>query len=158
MLGRCLVTANKRGNFDIITVVLGSDTKKIRTRDSIRLIEYAHANYELVDIGEMARTQFEEWRRENQNNIYINKGLEDNISLRLDKGLHGLFPVNKDDVKDIVIEIVATDYLDAPVVQNSVIRYCRNTNRRYRIREHRYTCYERHTTNWRVPLFFRNNF
>lgn len=32
--GRCLVTGCKRGNLDIITVVLGADAKKIRTSDS----------------------------------------------------------------------------------------------------------------------------
>lgn len=30
--GRCLVTSSSRDGFDIITVVLGADTKKIRTR------------------------------------------------------------------------------------------------------------------------------
>ena len=37
---RCLVTACKRGNMDIICVVLGADTKNFRTKDSIKLIEY----------------------------------------------------------------------------------------------------------------------
>ena len=36
--GRCLVTSCKRGELDIITIVLGADTKKIRTTDSINLI------------------------------------------------------------------------------------------------------------------------
>ena len=35
---RCLVTACKRGNMDIICVVLGADTKNFRTKDSIKLI------------------------------------------------------------------------------------------------------------------------
>ena len=35
---RCLVTACKRNNLDIICVVLGCDTKKFRTQDSIKLI------------------------------------------------------------------------------------------------------------------------
>ena len=38
---RCLVTSIKRGNMDIISVVLGADTKKDRTKDSIEIIEYA---------------------------------------------------------------------------------------------------------------------
>ena len=32
--GRCLVTSVERNEFNIITVVLGADTKKIRTQDS----------------------------------------------------------------------------------------------------------------------------
>ena len=43
--GRCLVTSVSRNDFEIITVVLGADTKKIRTQDSIKLIEYAYKEY-----------------------------------------------------------------------------------------------------------------
>ena len=46
---RCLVTSIKRGNMDIISVVLGADTKRDRTKDSIEIIEYAYANYKIVD-------------------------------------------------------------------------------------------------------------
>ena len=49
--GRCLVTACKREDLDIITVVLGADTKKYRTSDSIKLIEYAYKNYEVIDLS-----------------------------------------------------------------------------------------------------------
>ena len=35
---------------DIISVVLGADTKKDRTRDSIKIIEYAFASYRMVDL------------------------------------------------------------------------------------------------------------
>ena len=38
--GRCLVSSCKRDNLDIIIVVLGADTKKIRTSDSSKLINY----------------------------------------------------------------------------------------------------------------------
>ena len=37
---RCLVSACKRNDMDIICVVLGADTKKFRTTDSIKLINY----------------------------------------------------------------------------------------------------------------------
>ena len=37
---RCLVTACKRGNLDIISVVLGSDTKKDRTQDTWSIFRY----------------------------------------------------------------------------------------------------------------------
>lgn len=45
---RCLVTACKRGNMDIICVVLGADTKNFRTKDSIKLIEYVLKNMNLL--------------------------------------------------------------------------------------------------------------
>ena len=49
---RCLVTAVKRGNMDLICIVLGADTKKFRTQDSIKLIEYAFKNFEMINIKE----------------------------------------------------------------------------------------------------------
>ena len=50
--GRCLVTSIKRGNLDVICVVLGADTKKDRTRDSAKLIEYTFNKYKEIDIKE----------------------------------------------------------------------------------------------------------
>ena len=44
---------------DIITVVLGADTKKDRTKDSIKIIEYAFANYRMVDLEYMLHEQFD---------------------------------------------------------------------------------------------------
>ena len=46
-----------RDNMDIITVVLGADTKKDRTKDSVKLIEYAFANYKIVNIEEKISTE-----------------------------------------------------------------------------------------------------
>ena len=66
--GRCLVTSVTRKNFNIITVVLGADTKKIRTSDSIKLIEYTYKNYELVNIEKIVKEEFENWKSINQKN------------------------------------------------------------------------------------------
>ena len=49
---RCLVTACKRNDMDIICVVLGADTKNYRTKDSIKLIEYTFKNFKPVNIKE----------------------------------------------------------------------------------------------------------
>ena len=56
--GRCLVTSVSRNDFNIITVVLGADTKKIRTQDSIKLINYAYKYYEPVNIREIVEEKF----------------------------------------------------------------------------------------------------
>ena len=47
---RCLVTSCKRGDMDIICVVLGADTKNFRTKDSIKLIEYVFNTYEYFNV------------------------------------------------------------------------------------------------------------
>ena len=47
---RCLVTACKRNDMDIICVVLGCDTKNFRSLDSTKLINYSFDNFEYINI------------------------------------------------------------------------------------------------------------
>ena len=68
---RCLVTACKRGNMDIICVVLGADTKNFRTKDSIKLIEYVFKEYEPVNLNTLIKEKFDTWQKENLNDFYI---------------------------------------------------------------------------------------
>jgi len=56
--GRCLVTSVSRNDFDIIVVVLGADTKKIRTSDSIKLIEYTYKIFEMFDLQKFIEEEF----------------------------------------------------------------------------------------------------
>lgn len=113
--GRCLVTSVQRDGFNIITVVLGADTKKIRTRDSIKLIEYIYENYELVDLEQLINEYFEEWKKINKKRVYIYKGKKDNTEIKLEEYKYKVYPVRKENVKDINIE--AKDikmYFEAP--------------------------------------------
>ena len=119
--GRCLVTACKRGNLDIITVVLGADTKKIRTQDSIKLIEYAYKNYQVVNLEEIIQKKFEEWKQLNEKRIYINKGTAQSITLALEKMPHTQMAVKNTEVDNISVDISNTFYLEAPVEQNKTI-------------------------------------
>ena len=114
--GRCLVTSVERNGFNIITVVLGADTKRFRTKDSIRLIEYVYSNYELVNLEELINEKFQEWKRINEKRIYIYKGQKDNIEIKLADYKYKIYPVKKDDIKNINIEIENIQtYFEAPV-------------------------------------------
>ena len=119
--GRCLVTGCKRGKLDIITVVLGADTKKIRTSDSIKLIEYAFKNFHLVDVEEKVLQQFEEWNRINSNRIIINKCKNSNIKLELDEINNKKMAIKNTDLDNITIEINAIYYFEAPIEKNQII-------------------------------------
>ena len=81
--GRCLVTSCKREKIDIITVVLGADTKKIRTKDSISLIEYANSNYSYVNIENIVKSKFEEWKVLNKKRFEVVKAKNTDIKLIL---------------------------------------------------------------------------
>ena len=114
--GRCLVTSVERDGFNIITVVLGADTKKFRTKDSISLIEYVYSNYEIVNLEELINKEYEEWKRISEKRIYIYKGKSDNIKTKLEEYKYKLYPVKKENIKDINIKIENINtYFEAPV-------------------------------------------
>lgn len=119
--GRCLVTACKRGELDVITVVLGADTKKIRTSDSIKLIEYAYKNYKVVNIQELINEQFENWKQLNEKCIYINKATSSSMELEIEKLQYEKMAMTNDEVNNLKIEINSLYYLEAPVEENKVI-------------------------------------
>ena len=119
--GRCLVTACKRDNLDIITVVLGADTKKIRTTDSIKLIEYVYKNYKIIDIEKIVNEKFNEWRDINERRISVNKGVYTNVTMRL-KGLeYTKMAVKNTEVDNINVDVNCLYYLEAPVEANKKI-------------------------------------
>ena len=119
--GRCLVTGCKRGNLDIITVVLGADTKKIRTSDSIKLIEYIYKNYELVNIKQIVEDKFYEWLKINKDRIYINKGTHTDIELYLENISFENMAIKKQEKNSIDIEINAIFYFEAPVKEKTIV-------------------------------------
>ena len=116
---RCLVTACKRGNMDIICVVLGADTKKFRTQDSIKLINYIFDNFQPVDIKKLIDTDFENWKKDNLNKIVVNKATTQNINLRIENIENLTIPIRKDLINSITITIDFPLYLESPVSANS---------------------------------------
>ena len=119
--GRCLVTSTTRNGHQIIVVVLGADTKKQRTLDSSKLIEYAFKNYERVNVEEIAKKEFENWKQINSKRIYINKAQNTNMELKLEELQNKSIPLKKGEQKDIHIEIHAIYQYEAPVNKNTKI-------------------------------------
>ena len=118
---RCLVTSTLRNDFNIITVVLGADTKKIRTTDSMKLIEYTYQNYEQVDISKLVNEEFEKWKKTYK--IEINKGIKNDIETKLSEQKYTIYPVKKEDKKNIKIDIQAINYTEAPLLENTNLGY-----------------------------------
>ena len=120
--GRCLVTSVERNEFNIITVVLGADTKKIRTKDSIKLIEYIYSNYELVDIKQLIEEEFAKWSNINKNRIEVYKAKKQEITIALENSIYTLYPIKKENIKDIEIKIEnIKTYFEAPVYKGTSI-------------------------------------
>lgn len=120
---RCLVTSCKRGDLDIICVVLGCDTKKDRTRDSIKLINYTFNNFSVVNIKDIITSDFEEWYNEHTNSFTINKGISQLFNVCLDNNdiPYSLVAINNNYINKITTSICFDSYFEAPVTSNTTI-------------------------------------
>lgn len=118
---RCLVTACKRNDMDIICVVLGADTKKFRTQDSIKLIEYTFENYQYIDVKLLIESKFQEWKQENLGKISINKSISSNIDVHYSPIPYNSFPIFKEDIPSLKVNIDCKYELNAPIMKDSSI-------------------------------------
>ena len=117
--GRCLVTETKRNNMDIITIVLGADTKKDRTKDSVNLIEYTFSKYKMYNLEEQIIEEFNKWKNINEKRILIIKGKQSNPKLALGAIEKAIIPICDND--KIEYSINALTEVEAPVEQWNVM-------------------------------------
>lgn len=112
--GRCLVTSTTRDSWQLITIVLGCDTKKQRAQESTKIIEYCFKNYELVDFSKLANQNYE--------NLEINviKGKEDSISTHLENKVVVL-PIKKSDLGNIETKYKIERNILAPIEENQKV-------------------------------------
>lgn len=120
---RCLVTSCKRNDLDIICVILGCDTKKDRSMDSIKLINYIFNNYSLVNINDIIENDFSNWFKSQTGAININKGNFTKLNLNLDSSQIPFtkIAVKNDSIKDIYTDIDFSYNFTAPLEKSSVI-------------------------------------
>ena len=120
---RCLVTACKRGDLDVICIVLGCDTKKDRTRDSVKLINYVFNNFSMVNIYEFINNEFNTWVSETKNSFIINKGVSSNLELYLDEKdfPYTKIAINNQYLESLYVEIDFNNYYEAPLYENTLI-------------------------------------
>ena len=117
--GRCLVTEIKRNNMDVITIVLGADTKKDRTKDSVNLIEYTFSKYKMYNLEERIIEEFNKWKNINEKRILIIKGKTSNPKLALGAIEKATIPICDND--KIEYSINALTEVEAPVEQWNVM-------------------------------------
>lgn len=120
---RCLVTACKRGDMDIICVVLGADTKNFRTKDSIKLIEYSFKTFEYFNIKDFVNHYISDWQKNNSNFFSIEKGCTNQLQIQVDSSLETtpIIAVRKNLVANIEANIELQAHLQAPVNQNDLL-------------------------------------
>ena len=118
---RCLVTSVNRDGMNIITVVLGADTKKDRTNDSVKLIEFTYQNYEIYNTKDIINEKYEEWKNINENRIKVIKGKKNTVSTKLEELDNYFVPIKKVDEQKINVKIFNVDEINAPVQKDDYI-------------------------------------
>lgn len=120
---RCLVTAVKRDNMDIICIVLGADTKKDRTKDSINLINYSFNNFKMVNIKEKITNEFVNWKICNSSSFRVEKGISDSVDIIIQDIPYDFFPIKCNQTDDMSIYIYCNTELTAPLPSGSTLGY-----------------------------------
>jgi len=108
--GYCLAASAKRGNLQLIAIVMGSDTSKIRFNESMRLLDYGFANYDSITIGRKGDV-LGKVNVHKGNTPYIEAVLEKDSYILLSKGKEG----------NISKEILLPEFLESPIEEGQEI-------------------------------------
>lgn len=120
---RCLVTACKRGDLDIICVVLGADTKNFRTKDSIKLIEYSFKTYEYFNLKDFVKDYVSDWQNQNSDYFFIEKGFSNHLEIKVDSSLQDnpIIPIKKDLISSVEINLSINSTMQSPVNEGDLL-------------------------------------
>ncbi len=117
--GRCLVTSIKKADLDIITVVIQADTKKDRTKDSIKIINYIFENYKKINVEKIVNDEFTNWISINKGRININKSKGDVIKLYKEEVKNKTLVINKSHTNSIKVVINGIYEYNSPVEKDA---------------------------------------
>lgn len=108
--GYCLSASAKRGNLQLISVVLGCESTKIRFEESKRMLDYGFATYDSITIGK---------KGDPIGIIPVEKGKTNEVNVIFNKDAFILSP--KGSQSNIEREYILPDSLVAPIEENSKI-------------------------------------
>lgn len=118
---RCLVTACKRNDMDLICIVLGCDTKKFRGQDSTKLINYCFDNFEYVNIRNLLTYKLNDWKNDNKNYFNIIKGVSTKLDIKFSDPSSDVIPIKKDEINNINVRFSINKNLVAPITVDNII-------------------------------------
>ncbi|WP_313756471.1 D-alanyl-D-alanine carboxypeptidase family protein [Tissierella sp.] len=103
--GFCLSASAKRGNLELIAVVMGVNNSKLRFDEAKRMLDYGFANYESITIGKKGDIIA---------TLPVEKGKLKEVDLMLSKDSHILLP--KGEKAELVKDIILPDIVNAPIL------------------------------------------
>lgn len=108
--GFCLSASAKRDNLQLISVVLGSETSKIRFEESMKLLDYGFANYDSIAIGRKGDVI---------DRVLVYKGDAQYTEAVLERDSFLLLP--KGSTGNVTKEIVLPDFVESPIEEGEEI-------------------------------------
>lgn len=108
--GRCLVTSAARNNWQLISVILRSDSRQMRASDSSKILNYGFKNYKLTNLNDLGRSKFI---------LKVNKGKVPFAYLKIEN--ENKFPLREDEINTMKISYNLKDKMDAPIKAGTVI-------------------------------------
>lgn len=118
--GRCLVSACKRDNLDIIVVVLGAETKKQRTIDSVNLINYIYKNFEMYNFENLINDTFFNFSNNYSSNILVTKSTTSPQFVTSKPDTY-IFPIKKMHIEKINCSIYTLKKINTPISKGTKI-------------------------------------
>lgn len=106
----CVSASAKRGDLQLIAVVMAADTSALRFSEAMQLMDYGFSNYESVTIGRKGDILAD---------IAIEKGESDSLSLILERDSHLL--LNKSNKGKIEKEMLYPEFVKAPIEEGQLI-------------------------------------
>ena len=133
---------------------MGADTKNYRTSDSIKIINYIFDNFKPINIKEIINKKFEKWKNENLDKFIINKGISQNICLKIENIDKPIIPIRKDLIDSINISIDCPNFFESPLLEKTVlgninVKISENLTFNYNI----YNLYEIKRKTWSTHIF-----
>lgn len=104
----CISASAKRKNFQLISVILGGQSSKLRFEEAGRLLDYGFSNYELTEIGK---------KGDKITSIPLNKAREEKVNLVLERDSSVIFPKGSKIKIENIIEV--PEYIVAPIKKNA---------------------------------------
>jgi len=117
--GRCLISAACKNNLDIIVIVFGADTKKIRNIDSSTLINYIFSHYETINLRSLIDEKYEEYLSYYLPYTNVNKSFY-SLNTYLQDFDITYFPVKKSE-NNIYFASLLTYDLEAPISKGQTV-------------------------------------
>lgn len=118
--GRCLISAYKNSDFDLIIAVLGANSKSIRSKDTKNLINYINSNFKNLDFQNIIETSFNDSLKNIHNSLILNK-TQTTPYFHLEKLSNYTIPINLNGKQIFKTKTYITPILSYKTAKNSII-------------------------------------